>query len=49
MPHRLLPEIDVIYKTPARMTRYSPYERFFEIAFMRAIASGALEVERKGD
>jgi len=50
MPHCLLPEIvDVIYTSPVRMTRYSPYGRFFEIAFMRAVASGALEVERKGD
>jgi len=50
MSYRLLPEIVYAFSTmPVRMTKYSPYERFFEIAFLRAIASGALEVGRKSD
>ena len=32
---------------PVRMTKYSPYGRFFEIAFMRVVQAGALEITLK--
>jgi len=46
--YRLLPEIvDIAHVMPVRMTRYPLYERLFEIAFMRAVQAGALEVRLK--
>jgi len=48
--YRLLPEIMyVTYYMPVRMTRYPPYERLFEIAFMRAVQAGALEADLRND
>ena len=45
--YRLLPEIvHTVYVMPVLMTKYSPYERSFEIAFMRAVDAGALETKR---
>jgi len=43
MPYHLLPEVVHTDVTVAfRMNKPNPYERFFEIAFMRAIGAGAL-------
>jgi len=44
--YHVLPEIVYSsYDMPVRMTRYHPYERLFEISFMRAVQAGALEVK----
>ena len=48
MSCRVLPEIvHISYEMEVRMTRYPPYERLFEIAFMRAVQAGALEAKLK--
>jgi len=47
---RLLPEIVYSsYDMLVRMIRYPPYQRLFEISFMRAVQAGALEVSLQHD
>jgi len=48
--YRLLPEIvEISYFMPVKMSRYPPYDRLFEIAFMRAVQAGALEAKLQND
>jgi len=48
--YRLLPHIvHVSYIMRVEMTKFPPYDRLFEIAFMRAVQAGALEVKLHKD
>jgi len=44
MPYRILPGTSInTALMPFRLNKPSPYERFFEIAFMRALGAGAID------